>query len=331
MSGPGSRSAVVIGAAGQDGSYLCEHLLSLDYQVHAVVRDRTRIHRLAPVIDDLLLIEGDVNDARGIATLIDQVQPREIYNLAAVSFGPDVWEDPMTATRTGTSAVVSILDAVTRTSPRSRVFQASSAWVFGNTSPPPQNERTPYRPVEAYGVTKAFADQMIQVYRSRNGTFACSGILFNHESPRRSERFVSRRISRAVASIRAGMQTELTLDGLDAVRDWGFAGDYARAAWLMLQADDPVDHVIATGVPHTVREMCEVAFAAAGLDWSAHVRVDHSRERRGPQAGVLIGDSSAVRQRLGWQPSVTFTDLVTMMVDHDLAQSDPPGPQGGVV
>ena len=312
----------MIGAGGQDGSYMCDWLLGQGYRVVAITRPATSwVH--PRVAGDLNVIRCDVNDASMMSDVLAATRPREIYNFAAVTFGPDVWESPVSTARTATSAIAGLLDAVVRRSPESRIFQASSAWVFGLPTDYPQDESTPYAPVEPYGVGKAYGDQLIRAYRSRFDIFACSGVLYNHESPRRGERFLSRKVSKAVAAIKAGRQSSLSLASLDGVHDWGFAGDYVRAAWLMLQQDSCSDYVIATGVGHTVQDLVARAFRAADLDWEAHVSCSPDVQRPGPRTGILIGDSSAARKHLAWSPAVGFDQMIEMMVECDLQLVNP--------
>ncbi len=316
----GRRRALVIGASGQDGSYLCELLVEKGYQVTGVVRgDPGRsLANLEGIRGSIGLVRADLAETAQIERAISESKPSEIYNFASVSFGPDAWSDPLGTARLGTVAVCGLLEAVRSSGPDTRFFQASSAWVFGRPDSAPQNEQTPYAPVEPYGAAKAFGDFMVRAYRRNRGVFACSGIFYNHESPRRSARFVTRKITRAAAAIKAGLERELVLGEIDAVRDWGFAGDFATAAWLMLQASEPDDYVIATGQTHSVRELLEVAFGALDLDWRDHVRIDPALIRGKGEAANLVGDASAARIRLGWTPSVGFEELVTSMVEADL-------------
>ena len=318
--GTSARRALVIGAAGQDGSYLCELLITKGYEVSGIVRRDApeAIPNLAAVRDEIRLVQADLGDFPRVEKEIREFAPSEIYNLAAVSFGPDAWRDPVGTARVGTLAVCRLLEAIRASAVMPRFFQASSAWVFGQAEHAPQTERTPYRPVEPYGAAKAYADFMIRAYRERYRVFACSGIFYNHESPRRSERFVTRKITRTAAAIKLGLQRELVLGDIDAVRDWGYAKDFVKAAWLMLQAERPDDYVVATGEAHTVREIAELAFAALDLDWRSHVRVDSALMRGSYPEADLIGDATAAVERLGWKPSVTFEELITLMVEADI-------------
>jgi GDPmannose 4,6-dehydratase len=288
--------AIVTGASGQDGSYLTEQLAGRGYDVRRVDR-------------------GDVDllDPSAVASLLREVEPAEVYNLASPSFVPASWQEPVEATRLGTEGLTVLLEAVRETDPAVRIFQASSAEVYGEPAETPQTERTPLRPVSPYGAAKAYGNFMVEAYRRRYGLHASCGILYNHESPRRPSEFLPSKVAHGVAAIAAGRRSELVLGDLDARRDWGYAPDYVEAMWLMLQQDEPGDYVVATGEPHTVQELVELAFAHAGLDWREHVRVDESL-RRG-QGYQLVGDASKARERLGWKPSVTFEQLVALLVD----------------
>jgi GDPmannose 4,6-dehydratase len=312
----------VLGAAGQAGSYLCELLLERDYEVRGIVRRPLDavMPNIEAIRDQLGLVQADVGDFDSLAEEIRSFEPDEIYNLASVSFGPDAWRDPIETARVAVVGVCNLLEAIRSSRPQARLFQASSAWVFGRPESAPQNERTPYAPVEPYGAAKAYADFMARAYREAHGVFVCSGILYNHESPRRPERFVTRKITKTAAAIKLGLERELLLGELDAVRDWGYAKDFVQAAWLMLQADEPDDYVVATGEAHTVREFCEIAFGSLELDWNEHVRVDPALVRGEAQVANLIGDAAAARERLHWTPSVTFEELVVVMVEADVRE-----------
>ncbi|MGH3133755.1 MAG: GDP-mannose 4,6-dehydratase, partial [Gaiellaceae bacterium] len=296
-------TALVVGAAGQDGSYMTELLLEQGYHVVGVVRrdPAAEIPSLEAVRDRIDLVQADLLDVNAIEKAVAVHRPTEMYNFASVSFGPDAWADPVRTTELGSLAVAQLLEVVRRADPSPRFFQASSAWVFGRPAESPQTERTRYAPVEPYGAAKAFGDFLVRGYRERHDLFACSAIYYNHESPRRPDRFVTRKITKAAASIRSGLATELELGDLHARRDWGYAVDYVRAAWLMLQADEPSDYVIATGETHAVRELVELAFTAAGLEWERHVRVNASLARPKGQVANLVGDSSAAHAALGWK------------------------------
>jgi GDPmannose 4,6-dehydratase len=288
--------AIVTGASGQDGSYLTEQLAGRGYDVRRVDR-------------------GDVDllDPSAVASLLREVEPAEVYNLASPSFVPASWQEPVEATRLGTAGLTVLLEAVRETDPAVRIFQASSAEVYGEPAETPQTERTPLRPVSPYGAAKAYGNFMVEAYRRRYGLHASCGILYNHESPRRPSEFLPSKVAHGVGALAGGRGRERGLGDLDARRDWGYAPDYVEAMWLMLQQDEPGDYVVATGEPHTVQELVELAFAHAGLDWREHVRVDESL-RRG-QGYQLVGDASKARERLGWKPSVTFEQLVALLVD----------------
>jgi GDPmannose 4,6-dehydratase len=287
--------ALVTGARGQDGSYLVELLQAKGYGVAQVDRG-----------------DADLADPEQVRALVRDAAPDEIYNLAAVTFPPTVWDEPVESVRTGV-AVVALLEAVRTEAPAARLFHASSAEVFGAPADAPQSEATPYRPVSLYGAIKAFDDFAVAAYRERYGLHASCGIMFNHESPRRRTEFLPAKVAHGVAAIRAGRERELTLGDLEARRDWGYAPDYVEAMWRMLQQDEPDDYVIATGEAHSVGELVELAFAHAGLDWRDHVRVDQALVRG--DARLLVGDATKARTRLGWRPSVTFEELVRLLVD----------------
>jgi GDPmannose 4,6-dehydratase len=289
-------TAVVTGSRGQDGSYLVELLAARGYEVVGVDR-------------------GDVDLASrdDVESLLRDVAPRELYNLASPSFVPESWERPDEALRIGALAVGVLLASVARVDPTIRFFQASSAEVFGDSPDVPQTETTPYRPRSPYGAAKACADSLVASYREHLGLHASSGILFNHESPRRPAHFLPAKVAHGAAAIAAGRETELVLGNLDAQRDWGYAPDYVDAMWRMVQHDEPGDYVVATGELHTVRELVELAFAHVGLDWQEHVRVDELLVRR--EARTLVGDATKARTVLGWAPTVRFEELVRLLVD----------------
>jgi GDPmannose 4,6-dehydratase len=322
------KRALVTGIGGQDGSYLAELLIAKGYEVHGIVRRASLIntHRLDHIYQDphdpdrqLVLHYGDVTDSTLLTRLMAKIQPDEVYHLAAQSHVQVSFEMPeYTAEATGVSTI-RVLEAIRQYGGPVRFYQASSSEMFG-AAPPPQSETTPFHPRSPYGVAKVYSYWAAVNYRESYGMFATNGILFNHESPRRGETFVTRKISRAVARIAKGLQYELFLGNLDAKRDWGFAGDYVEAMWLMLQAEHADDYVIATGEAHSVREFCEVAFAHVGLNWEDHVRID-PRYYRPAEVDHLLGDPTKARRELGWSPKVSFPQLVTMMVDADLAAS----------
>jgi GDPmannose 4,6-dehydratase len=318
--------ALITGVAGQDGSHLAELLLQKGYEVHGLVRRSSSITtgRLDHLYQDphepepsLVLHYGDLGDGSALCRLLTEVRPDEVYNLAAQSHVQVSFELPeYTAEVTGVGTL-RLLDAIRTSKLQTRFYQASSSEMFGS-APPPQSESTPFRPRSPYGCSKVFAFHATVNYREAYGLFAANGILFNHEGPRRGETFVTRKISRAAAAIAAGLQETVYLGNLDAKRDWGFAGDYVEAMWRMLQQDEPDDFVIATGEAHSVREFCEVAFAHVGLDWRQHVEVD-PRYERPAEVDFLLGDATKARTELGWQPTVSFEELVRMMVDADRA------------
>ena len=316
------RRALVIGAAGQDGSYLCELLVEKGYDVTGVVRGPARkpIANLDGLLDTIRLVQGDLVDFDAIEAEIRAFVPDEIYNVASESFGPDAWVDPIRTACVGGVAVCRLLELIRATGSPIRFFQASSAWVYGRPAQSPQTEQTPYAPVEPYGAAKAYADYILRAYREQHGLFACSGILYNHESPRRSERFVSRKITKTAAAIKLGLEHALVLGDLDVARDWGYAKDFVEAAWLMLQAEQASDYVVATGELHTVREFAEAAFSALDLNWRDYVRIDEELKRGSGQMENLVGDSTRARQRLGWTPSRSFREIVQLMVAADLEE-----------
>lgn len=314
-----SRRALITGITGQDGSYLAEFLLEKDYQVFGMVRRSSTdtFERVAHLRDRIELREGDLLDQLSLITLLQATQPDEVYNLAAQSFVPTSWEQPILTGEATALGATRMLEAIRVTDRRIRFYQASSSEMFGKVRETPQNELTPFHPRSPYGVAKVYAHYITVNYRESYGLYAVSGILFNHESPRRGKQFVTRKVTDGVARIKAGLARELRLGNLDARRDWGFAGDYVQAIWMMLQRPRPEDFVIATGETHSVRELCQVAFSRAGLDWERHVVVDDAFVRPA-EVDLLIGDAAKARRVLGWQPKTTFKDLVHMMVDEDL-------------
>ena len=316
-----SRTALITGITGQDGSYLAEFLLQKGYAVHGMVRRASteNFERIAHLRGKLAIHQADLLDELSLIELMQKVQPDEIYNLAAMSFVPTSWTQPILTSEFTAIGVVRVLEAMRRVCPSARFYQASSSEMFGHVRETPQTERTPFYPRSPYGVAKAFGHYITVNYRESYNLFAVSGILFNHESPRRGMEFVTRKVSDGVARIKLGLQQTLSMGNLDAKRDWGFAGDYVRAMWLMLQAEQPDDYVIATGATHTVRELCEVAFSHVGLDWQAHVKID-PQFIRPAEVELLLGDAGKAQRVLGWKPSVDFAALVKMMVDADLAR-----------
>ena len=316
-----SRRAIITGITGQDGSYLAELLLEKGYDVYGMVRRSSapNLWRIQHLLDRITLKPADLLDQLSLIRLIDEVRPSELYNLAAMSFVPASWDQPMLTGEYNSQGVTRLLDAVRRVDPSIRFYQASSSEMFGKVRETPQCETTPFYPRSPYGVSKVFAHYITVNYRESYNLFAVSGMLFNHESPRRGLEFVTRKVTDGVARIKLGLADTLSIGNLDAQRDWGFAGDYVRAMWLMLQQNEPDDYVIATGVSHSVRQLIEIAFAHAGLDWQKHVRVDPALLRPA-EVEHLRGDSSKGRRVLGWSPQVSFEQLVQMMVDADLAR-----------
>jgi GDPmannose 4,6-dehydratase len=316
-----SRRALITGITGQDGSYLAELLLAEGYDVFGLTRrlSASNYWRIQHLLDRVTLLPGDLLDQLSIIRVLEKVQPHEVYNLAAMSFVPASWDQPMLTGEFNSQGVTRVLEAVRVVDPGIRIYQASSSEMFGKVREIPQTELTPFYPRSPYGVSKVFAHYITVNYRESYDLFAVSGILFNHESPRRGLEFVTRKVTDGVARIKAGITQELRLGNLDAQRDWGFAGDYVRAMWMMLQQDRADDYVIATGESHSVKELVEIAFGHAGLDWERHVVIDPAFLRPA-EVDHLIGDASKARAELGWQPSVSFKGLVEMMVDADLAR-----------
>jgi GDPmannose 4,6-dehydratase len=313
------KRALITGITGQDGSYLAELLLDKGYEVHAIVRraSSTNYWRIAHLLDRIVLHPGDLLDQLSLIKVIDEVRPAELYNLAAMSFVPASWDQPMLTGEFNAQGVTRVLEAVRQVDTSIRIYQASSSEMFGKVREVPQSELTPFYPRSPYGVSKVYGHYITVNYRESYDLFAVSGILFNHESPRRGLEFVTRKVSDGVARIKSGFSDSLSLGNLDAHRDWGFAGDYVRAMWLMLQQDRADDYVIATGKSHSVRELVEVAFSHVGLDWQTHVKTD-PKFLRPAEVDLLIGDPSKARAELGWTPEVDFESLVKMMVDADV-------------
>ena len=311
--------ALITGISGQDGSYLAELLLEKGYEVFGVVRGSTSSSypNLAAIRDDVELMQGDLLDQLTLVEAITRFRPQELYNLAATSFVPASWHQPVMTAQFTAVGVTSMLEAARVVDPEIRIYQASSSEIFGAASESPQSERTPWRPHNPYGVAKLYGHAMVASYRDRYGLHASSGIVYNHESPRRPVEFVTRKVTRGAAAIKLGLDEELVLGDLEATRDWGYAGDFVEAMWLMLQQDEPGDYVIATGRSRTVRELVECAFGHVGLNADDHVRVDPELVRP-REAVTLVGDPSKARERLGWEPRTSFDELVAMMVDSDL-------------
>jgi GDPmannose 4,6-dehydratase len=310
--------ALITGITGQDGSYLAEFLLEKGYKVYGMVRRSSTetVERIAHLEGRIELHEGDLLDQLSLITLLQKIRPHEVYNLAAQSFVPTSWEQPILTGEATALGATRMLEAVRVVDRAIRFYQASSSEMFGKVRQTPQNELTPFHPRSPYGVAKVYAHYITVNYRESYGMFACSGILFNHESPRRGIQFVTRKVTDGVARIKAGLAKELRLGNLEAKRDWGFAGDYAQAMWLMLQQPQADDFVIATGQTHTVGDLCHAAIAHAGLDWKEHVVIDQAYVRPA-EVDLLVGDASKARRVLGWGPKVTFRELVEMMVDAD--------------
>jgi len=316
------RRALITGVTGQDGSYLAELLLGEGYEVYGLVRrsSSARLDRIAHVQDRLKLVHGDLLDQSSLMRALAEARPHEVYNLAAQSFVPRSFDEPvLTAEITGLG-VTRLLEAVRHVCPEARFYQASTSEMFGDADESPQNETTPFRPRSPYGVAKVYAHWMTVNAREAYGLHASSGILFNHESPRRGVEFVTRKITRAAARIRLGLEKSLPLGNLDARRDWGFAGDYVRAMWRMLQEVEADDYVIATGETHSVREVCAAAFGALGLAWEDHVAVDEGLLRPA-DVQQLVGDSSKAKERLDWRPKMRFEELIRTMAEADLASA----------
>jgi len=313
------RRALITGITGQDGSYLAEFLLGKGYEVIGMVRRSSTVNfeRIKHIQDKITLVSGDLLDEVSLIHILREHRPHEVYNLAAQSFVQTSWLQPVFTGETTALGVTRLLDAVRIVDPEIRFYQASSSEMFGKVVEVPQKETTPFYPRSPYGVAKVYGHWITVNYRESYGMHATSGILFNHESPRRGLEFVTRKISHGVARIKLGLDEELRLGNLEARRDWGFAGDYVEAMWLMLQQDQPDDYVIATGETHSVREFCELAFSYVGLDYRDYVVIDQ-RFMRPAEVDLLIGDASKARKKLGWQPRTSFTELVQMMVEADL-------------
>ncbi|HET7249958.1 MAG TPA: GDP-mannose 4,6-dehydratase [Gemmatimonadales bacterium] len=313
------RRALITGVTGQDGSYLAELLLEKGYEVVGVVRRTSHdsYERIGHLLGRLQIVPADLLDQHSLTAVIRDARPHEVYNLAAQSFVPTSWSQPVLTGEFTALGVTRLLEAVRLAHPEARFYQASSSEMFGKVVETPQRESTPFYPRSPYGVAKVYGHWITVNYRESYGLYAVSGILFNHESPRRGLEFVTRKVSHAVASIVQGKASELRLGNIDASRDWGYAGDYVEAMWRMLQPAKPDDFVIGTGETHTVRELCEIAFAHAGLDWKKHVRVDPALVRPA-EVDVLRADPAKARRELGWKPTVSFPELVRMMVDADL-------------
>ncbi len=318
-----TTTALITGITGQDGSYLAELLLEKGYRVVGMTRRSSTVtdERIAHLAGRLELIQGDLLDQASIVAALQDVKPSEVYNLAAQSFVPTSWNQPVLTGEFTGLGVTRMLEAIRQVDPTIRFYQASSSEMFGKVDVVPQTESTPFHPRSPYGVAKAYGHFLTVNYRESYGMFAVSGILFNHESPRRGLEFVSRKITDGAARVALGLATELRMGNLDAERDWGHAADYVRAMWLMLQRPEPADYVVATGIAHSVRDLCRIAFNRVGLDYERHVVVDPALYRPA-EVDHLRGDAARARSELGWEPTVTFDELIEGMVDADLARHE---------
>jgi GDPmannose 4,6-dehydratase len=316
-----ANTALITGITGQDGSYLAEFLLSKGYRVCGLVRRSSTVNfeRLYHLQDKIELIPGDLLDQNSLISALQQCEPKEVYNLASQSFVPTSWNQPTLTGEFTALGVTRMLEAIRLVNPKIRFYQASSSEMFGMVRESPQNENTAFYPRSPYGVAKLYGHWITVNYRESYGLFTCSGILFNHESPRRGLEFVTRKASYGAARIKLGRQTKLKMGNLDAERDWGFAGDYVEAMWQMLQQEKPKDYVVASGVAHSVRQLLEIAFGHLGMDYRDYVEVDPALLRPA-EVHHLLGDSTKARQELGWKPKVSFEGVVKMMVDEDLAR-----------
>jgi len=314
-----TRKALITGITGQDGSYLAEFLLAKGYEVYGMIRRSSTINyeRISHIQERLTLIPGDLLDQNSLIEALRISEPGEVYNLGAQSFVPTSWNQPVLTGEFTALGVTRMLESIRTVNPKIRLYQASSSEMFGKIRETPQNEKTPFYPRSPYGVAKVYGHWITVNYRESYGLFCCSGILFNHESPRRGLEFVSRKVTHAAARIKLGLQDKLWMGNLDAQRDWGFAGDYVEAMWLMLQQDEPDDYVIATGISHSVKDLTRVAFGSLGLNWEEHVVAD-PKLFRPAEVDFLLGDSRKARGRLGWEPRVPFEDLIRTMVNYDL-------------
>lgn len=322
------KRALITGITGQDGSYLADWLLEQGYEVHGMVRQSSTesFERIQHIRDRIHLHQADLLDQLSIIDLLEKAQPEEVYNLGAMSFVPTSWVQPVLTGEFTALGVTRMLEAIRLVNRQIRFYQASSSEMFGKVVETPQNESTPFYPRSPYGVAKVYGHWITVNCRESYDMFCCSGLLFNHESPRRGKEFVSRKVTDAVARIKCGLQQKVRLGNLDARRDWGYAGDYVRAMWLMLQQDTPEDYVIATGKIHSVRELVELAFRCVGLNWEERVEIDAALLRP-VEVDLLCGDASKAREKLGWKPEVSFEQLIRMMVDADLerARQEPAG------
>jgi GDPmannose 4,6-dehydratase len=315
-----TKRALITGITGQDGSYLAEFLLSQGYKVMGMVRRSSTVNfgRIEHIQDQVTLVHGDLLDQTSLIDIMSQHRPDEIYNMAAQSFVPVSWNQPVLTGEFTALGVTRMLEAMRTVAPTARFYQASSSEMFGKVREVPQSEATPFHPRSPYGVAKVYGHWITVNYRESYDLYACSGILFNHESPRRGLEFVTRKVTYGAARIKLGLASELRLGNLDARRDWGFAGDYVKAMWLMLQQDQPDDYVVGTGETRSVRDLCEVAFSYLDLDWNEYVVVDQQYYRPA-EVDLLVSDPTKAKERLGWEPEVSFNELIQMMVDADLA------------
>lgn len=313
------KRALVTGITGQDGSYLAEFLLSQGYEVLGMVRRTSTVNfdRIRHFQDGITVVQGDLLDQMSLLDILREYHPQEVYNLAAQSFVPTSWKQPVLTGEFTALGVTRVLDAIRIVDPKIRFYQASSSEMFGKVREVPQSENTPFYPRSPYGVAKVYGHWITVNYRESYDLFACSGILFNHESPRRGLEFVTHKVTYGAARIKLGLADELRLGNLEARRDWGYAGDYVQAMWRMLQQDEPADYVIATGETHSVQELCEVAFGYLDLDWRQYV-VSDPQFFRPAEVDLLVGDASKARAKLGWEPLVSFEELIRMMVDADM-------------
>ena len=313
------KTALITGVTGQDGSYLAELLLKKDYEVYGIVRrsSSSNFERIKHLQDDLKLVQGDLLDQNSLIEAIEGSRPDEVYNLGAQSFVPTSWNQPVLTGEFTALGVTRILEAIRLVNKKIRFYQASSSEMFGKVAEVPQNEQTVFYPRSPYGVAKLYAHWITVNYRESYDLFCCSGILFNHESPRRGLEFVTKKVSDAVARIKMGLSNELRMGNLDAKRDWGFAGDFVEAMWLMVQQDEPEDYVISTDEAHSVKELVEVAFDYVGLNWKDYVVID-PKFVRPAEVDLLLGDSAKARNKLKWLPKVKFEELIRMMVDYDI-------------
>ena len=311
--------ALITGITGQDGSYLAELLLSKGYEVYGLARRCSvkKYDRIESLLEDIEVVEGDLTDQTSLDHIVQAVQPNEVYNLAAQSFVPVSWNQPVLTGDVTALGVIRILEAIRKHRPQAKFLQASSSEMFGKVFETPQTERTPFYPRSPYGVAKVFGHYITVNYRESHGIFACSAMGFNHESPRRGLEFVTRKVTHQVARIKCGLAKKLLMGNVDSQRDWGFAGDYVKAMWMMLQQEVPEDYVLATGKTHSVRELLELAFGTVGLDWEEHVEID-PKLIRPAEVDLLCGDATKAHEKLGWTPETSFESLIKMMVEADL-------------